>query len=158
MWTSHYICFPKSHFYRCKNTNNIIWLRSCLSNFWKNYTFEEANNFRLHLKGGFYSEDTDAFAISSNRLTLLFSWAWILKLWDFKVLKSCHIRTWSGSEGSNSKMEPYMSLQSYFSPLCDMIWALKNVKVSKFKLRKIIRFVCLRKWQMHQYFLNKSHL
>ena len=34
-------------------------------------------------KGGFYSEGADLFAISSNRRTLLFCWAWILKFWDF---------------------------------------------------------------------------
>ena len=53
------------------------------------------------IKGGFYFEGTDEFVISSNRRTLLFSCAWILKLWDFKLLKSCHKRAWSGSEGSN---------------------------------------------------------
>ena len=43
-------------------------------------------------KGGFYS------VIFSNKRTLLFSWAWILKLRDFKGLKSCQIRAWSDSE------------------------------------------------------------
>ena len=75
-------------------------------------------------KGGFVSEGTDAFVISSNRQTLLFSWAWILKMWYFKGLKSCQIRAWIGSEGSYSKIESYLSLQNHFRPLCDMIWAL----------------------------------
>ena len=46
---------------------------------------------QLILKGGFYSEGADTFVISSNRWTLSFSWAWILKLWDNKGLKSCHV-------------------------------------------------------------------
>ena len=81
---------------------------------------------------------------------------WILNLWYFKGLKSCQIRAWSGSEGSNSKIEPHLSLQSHFRPLCDMIWAFQNLTILKFKLRKIIRFICLRKWQMHQYFWIKA--
>ena len=75
-------------------------------------------------KGGFYSEGTDAFFISSNRRTLLFSWAWILNLRYFKWPKSCQIRAWVSSEGSNSKMKPYLSLQSHFRHLYDMIWVL----------------------------------
>ena len=43
-------------------------------------------------KGGFYKESTDAFVISSNRKTLLFSWDWILNLRYFKGLKSNQIR------------------------------------------------------------------
>ena len=55
-------------------------------------------------KCGFYSEGIDAVFIFSNRWILLFSWAQIFKLLDFKGLKSCHIRDWSGSEGSTRKM------------------------------------------------------
>ena len=109
-------------------------------------------------KGGFYSEGTDAIVISSNKRTLLFSWAWILKLRDFKGLKSCQIRAWSGSEVSNKAPFCYFSLQNSICFLFDIIWAPWNIRNSKFKLRKIIRFVCLRKWQIHQYLLNKSHL
>ena len=75
-------------------------------------------------KGGFYKESTDAFVISSNRKTLLFSWDWILNLRYFKGLKSNQIRAWCSCEGSNIKMEPYLSLQSHFLHLYDMIWAL----------------------------------
>ena len=75
-------------------------------------------------KGGFYSEGTDAFVISSNRQTLLFSWAWILNLWYFRGLKWFQIRAWCSSEAPNSKMETYLRLQSHFRPLFDMIWAL----------------------------------
>ena len=63
------------------------------------------------LKGVLYSEGTDAFVISSNRWTLIFSWAWILKLWDFKEVKSCHKRAWSGSEGSNKALFCNVGLQ-----------------------------------------------
>ena len=48
--------------------------------------------------------------------------------------------------------------RSWLRLLFDMIWVLHNISNSKFKLSKIIRFVCLRKWKMHQYFLHKSHL
>ena len=37
-----------------------------------------------------------------------------LNLRNLKGLKSCQTRTWSSSEGSNDKMEPYLSLQSHF--------------------------------------------
>ena len=70
------------------------------------------------------NEGTDAFVISPNRQTLLFSWAWILKLWHFKGLKSCHKRAWSGSEGSNKVPFGYLSLQSCFRLLFDMSWVL----------------------------------
>ena len=109
-------------------------------------------------KGGFYSEGVDEFVISSNRQTSLFSWAWILNFWDFKGLKLCPIRTWSVSDGSICAPFCFLSLQSCFRLFFDMIWVLWNIKNSKFKLRKIMRFVCLRKWQMHQHLLNKSHL
>ena len=75
-------------------------------------------------KGGFYPEGTDTFVISSNRWILLFSWAWILNLRYFRCLKSCHIRAWVSSKGSNSKMKPYLSLQSHFRHLYDIIWVL----------------------------------
>ena len=65
---------------------------------------------------------TDAFVISSNRQTLLFSLAWILNLRYFKGLKLYQIRAWCSSEGSNSKMEYYLKLQSHFLYLYDMIW------------------------------------
>ena len=110
------------------------------------------------VKGGFYSEGVDEFVISSNRQTSLFSWAWILNLWDFKGLKSCPKQTWSVSDGSNCTPFCYLSPQSRFRPFFDMIWALWNITNSKVKLRKIMRFVCLRKWKMHQHLLNKSHL
>ena len=74
----------------------------------------------------------------------VFSWAWIF--WDFKGLKSCHIRTWSGFKGSNKAQFCYMSLQSHFRLLFDMIRDLWNITISKFKHRKIKRFVCMRKW------------
>ena len=77
-----------------------------------------------HTKGGFYSEGTGAFDISSNRQILLFSWAWILNLCYFKGLNLCEIRAWCGFEGLISKMEPCFSLQSSSRSLCDMIWAL----------------------------------
>ena len=109
-------------------------------------------------KGGFYSEDTPEFVVSSNRWTLLFSWAWILKLWDFESLKLCHIRAWRSFEGSNKAPFCYLRLQSCFRPLFDTIWALSNFTNSKFRLRKITRFVCLRKWEIYQHFLRKSHL
>ena len=102
-----------------------------------------------YFKGGFYSEGVDEFVISSNRQTLLFSWAWILNLWYFKRLKSCPIRVWSVSDGSNCALFCYLSLQSHFRLLFDMIWAPWNITNSKFKLRKIMRFVCLRKWEMY---------
>ena len=70
------------------------------------------------------SEGTDTFVISSNRRNLLFSWAWILNLRYFKWLKSCQIWAWVTSEGSNSKLKPYLSLQSHFWHLYDMIWVL----------------------------------
>ena len=114
--------------------------------------------FRSFNKGGFYSEGTDEIVISSTKRTLSFSWAWILNLRCFKGLKLCQIRAWSSSEGSNTKMEPYLSLQSFFRLLCDIIWNLQNLTILKFKLRKIIRFVCFRKWQIHEYLLNKNHL
>ena len=79
-------------------------------------------------KGSFYSEGNDAFFLN-------------FKLWHFKVLKSCHIRTWSCSEGSNSKMEPCLSLQSSFRSLCDMIWALLNDTILKYKFGKISLFL-----------------
>ena len=44
--------------------------------------FSEYMNF----KGGFYSEGTDAFVISLNRRTLLFSWAWILKFLKAQIM------------------------------------------------------------------------
>ena len=94
----------------------------------------------------FFSESADVFLISSNRQTLLFSWVWILNLWNFKGLESCQLRAFSSSEVSNSKMEPYLSLHSFFRLLCDIIWDLQSLTISKFKLRKIIRFICLRKW------------
>ena len=53
---------------------------------------------RLDAKGGFYSERADAFVISPNKQTQLFSWARILiSLFHSKWLKSCQIRTWSCS-------------------------------------------------------------
>ena len=76
------------------------------------------------VKDGFYLEGTDAFVISSNRRTFLFSWAWILNLRYIKWPKSCQIRAWVSSEGSNSKMKPYLSLQNHFRHLYDMIWVL----------------------------------
>ena len=115
----------------------------CISTFWIKATFKVSYV-------AFFSEGTDAFVISSNRQRLLFSWAWILNLWYFKGLKSCHIRPWCSSEGSNSKMEPYLSLQS----LQALVWHdLSPLRYQSFifKLRKIKRFVCLRKCQMHQY-------
>ena len=79
-------------------------------------------------KGGFYS-----FAISSNIQTLLFSWAWILKFWDFKGLKSCHIRAWSSTEGSNKASFCFFNsseLQQAF------IWHdLSPLKYHKFKIQ-----------------------
>ena len=72
-----------------------------------------------HGKGGFYSEGADTFVISSNRQTLLFSWAWILK-----IVKLYHIRTWSGSKGSNKAPFCYLSIESYFTFLFYMIRAL----------------------------------
>ena len=109
-------------------------------------------------KGGFYSEGADIFVLSSYSQTSLFSGAWILKLWHFKLLKSCHISAWSGSEGSNRASFYYLSLQSWLRLLFDMIWVIWNISNSKFMLRKIIRFGCLRKWQMNRYLLNKSQL
>ena len=94
----------------------------------------------FYTKGSFYSEGTDTFVISSNRQTLLFSWAWILNLRYFRWLKSCQIRAWVSSEGWNSKMKPCLSLQSHFRLLFDMIRAFWNITNSKFKLRKIIKF------------------
>ena len=76
--------------------------------------------------GGFYSEGTDAFVISSNRRTSLFSWAWNVNLRYFKGLKSCQIISWSSFVGSNSKMEPYLSLQSHFLHL----WHFLNPLIS----------------------------
>ena len=114
--------------------------------------------FLVQCKGGFCSEGTDAFVISSNRRNLLFSWVWILKFWYFQRLESCHIRTQIGSEGWNKASFCYLSLQNRIRLLFDIFWALWNITNSKWKPRKIIRFVCLRKWQMHQYLLNKSHL
>ena len=54
---------------------------------------------------GAFSEGTDAFVISSKRWTLLFFWAWIFKLWDFKGLKSW---VWSVSKGSNKASFCYL--------------------------------------------------
>ena len=48
----------------------------------------------------------------------------IMRLKHFKGLKSCHVRTWSYFEGSNRKMDTYLSLQSSFRAFWDMIWAL----------------------------------
>ena len=87
----------------------------------------------LLYKGGFYSEGTDVFVISSNRRTLLFSWAWILNLRYFKWLKSCQIRDWVSSEGSNSKMKPYLSLQSHFRHLYTYMTWFKSFKISQFQ-------------------------
>ena len=43
------------------------------------------------LKGCFYSEGTEAFVISPNRWTKLFSWTWNFEIESFQGLKSCHI-------------------------------------------------------------------
>ena len=153
VWESNKKC------YNCSERKHILlwWAGNIFVNLRLMHHKERFADTRID-KGGFYSEDTDVFVISSNRQTLLFSWAWILKLWDFKGLKSCYISAWSGSEGSNKALFYYLSLQSCFGLLFDMISVHKNITNSKFKLRKIIRFVCLRKWQMHQYLLKKSHL
>ena len=84
-----------------------------------------------------------------------------LEFWIFEILKGsnfCPIRAWSVSDGPNCAPFCYLSLQNRFRLLFDMIWSLWNITNSRFKLRKIMRFVCLRKWQMHQHLLNKSHL
>ena len=72
-------------------------------------------------KGGFYSEGIVSVHHISQRPTdepNRFPHLEILKLIYSKGLKYCHIRTWSCSEGSNSKM-----------------------------FRKIIWFICLEIWQ-----------
>ena len=113
-------------------------------------TFDKDSQFTpltLLIKVGFFQKvSTDAVVISSNRRTLLFSWARILKLWDSKGLKSCHIKAWSCFKGSNKTQFCYISLQSHFRLLFDMIWALWN---SHFQNSK---------WQLHQYLLKQSHL
>ena len=81
------------------------------------------------------------WCISSNGQSLLFFWASTLNLWHLKWLKPSQIAKWS--------------LIWTFRP---MIWALWYLTTSKFKLRKIIKLIFLRKLQMHQYLLNKSPL
>ena len=51
--------WPKSHFLK-PATNSILWYNKF---------------FCCPSKGGFVSEGTDAFVISSDKQTLLFSWA-----------------------------------------------------------------------------------
>ena len=51
---------------------------------------------------------------------------------------------------------PFIAFRTDTCPeVFDMIWAKKK---KKNQLRKIIWFVCLKKWQIHKPFLNKSHL
>ena len=76
------------------------------------------------LKVAFIQKVLIAFVISSNRWTLLFSWAWILNLWEFKGLKSCYISAWSGSEGSNRASFYYLSLYTWLRLLIDRIWVI----------------------------------
>ena len=103
------------------------------------FEFRVRHPYQNTTKGGFYSEVADTFVISSSRQTLLFSWAWTLKLWNFKWLKSCHIcRKWS--EGSNSKIEPYMILQSHFRAFFNTIWVLKNFKSQAQENNKVCLF------------------
>ena len=99
---------------------------------WLFWNWEFCRNYKRDT--GFYSEVSDALIISSNRRTLLFSWAWILKLWDFKGLKACHISVGSCSEASNKAPFYYLSLQSWFRLL--NIWHdLSPLKYLKFKIQ-----------------------
>ena len=96
------------------------------------------------LKGGFYSEGTDAFVISSNKRTLFFFWAWILNLWCFKGLKLCQIKACCSSEEfkkqNETLFEPSVVLQALMwhdlSPLKSQnfkIQAQQNNKVCMFQ-------------------------
>ena len=96
-----------------------------------------------YFEGGFYSEGTDAFAIFSNRRTLLISWAWILNLRYFKGLKLSQIRAWSSSEGETAKWsiiwafkdtsDPCISWFEPFEILYFKIQAQENNKVCLFE-------------------------
>ena len=89
-------------------------------------------------KGNFYSESTYPFVTSLKRHPKLFPWTWILKLFHFKWLKLCLIRTWSCSEGSNKASFCYLSLQSSFN----IMWRdLRPLECHNFRFRKIIWFV-----------------
>ena len=83
---------------------------------------EPLTKFRLQIstqaygsKGCFYSESTDVFFISPNRWT---------KFYYFKGLKSSQVMTWRCFERSNKAPLWYLSLQSSYRSLFDIIWAL----------------------------------
>ena len=98
--------------------------------------------FILFLAVAFIQKVLMRFLISSNRWTKLFSWTWSFEI---SLQIAYKLRMSNGSEGCNSKKA------ALFGRL-----AIKATKIQKF--RKTIRFVCLRIWQMHQYFQKKLPL
>ena len=65
-----------------------------------------------------------------------------LEFWicDIIGLISCQIRAWSSSEGTDSKMKPYLSLLSHFRSLTDIIWAPWNFKIQAQENNKVCLF------------------
>ena len=85
---------------------------------------------RTIVKGGFYSEGIDAFVISSNRRTLLFSWAWNFELFNGSnhITQGLEVAL-KAQKGSILLFEPSESHQA-------LIWHnLSPLKYYKFKIQ-----------------------
>ena len=74
----------------------------------------------IFAKGGFYSEGTDAFVISSNKWTLLFSWPWILNLWNSEIsnIESSEIWKFEFKTSTSLSFSYGKVLPTHFFSLC----------------------------------------